>query len=82
MADNIERTLDDFAKLLKTIFEEDGDPKGTKFFFFLLESIFCALSNDIQHIPFFTAVNICVEKQNCNLILSITSFLIRLQRVK
>ena len=28
MADTIERTLDDFAKLLKTILEEDDDPKG------------------------------------------------------
>ena len=28
MADAIEQTLDDFAKLLKTIFEEDDDPKG------------------------------------------------------
>ena len=27
MADTFERTLDDFAKLLKTIFEEDDDPK-------------------------------------------------------
>ena len=28
MADAVERTLDDFAKLLKTIFEEDDDLKG------------------------------------------------------
>ena len=28
MADTVERTLDDFATLLKTIFEEDDDPKG------------------------------------------------------
>ena len=28
MADTVERTLDDFAKLLKTIFDEDDDPKG------------------------------------------------------
>ena len=28
MADTVERTLGDFAKLLKTIFEEDDDPKG------------------------------------------------------
>ena len=28
MADTVERTLDDFAKLLMTIFEEDDDPKG------------------------------------------------------
>ena len=28
MADTVERTLDDFAKLLKTIFEEDDEPKG------------------------------------------------------
>ena len=28
MADTVERTLDDFVKLLKTIFEEDDDPKG------------------------------------------------------
>ena len=28
MADAVERTLDDFAKLLKTIFEEDNDLKG------------------------------------------------------
>ena len=28
MADAVERTLDDFAKLLKRIFEEDDDPKG------------------------------------------------------
>ena len=28
MADAVERTLDDFAKLLKTIFEEDYDLKG------------------------------------------------------
>ena len=27
MADTVERTLDDFAKLLKTIFEEDDDSK-------------------------------------------------------
>ena len=27
MADAVERTLDDFAKLLKTIFEEDDDLK-------------------------------------------------------
>ena len=28
VADTIERTLDDFAKLLKTIFEEGNDSKG------------------------------------------------------
>ena len=28
MADAVERTLDDFAKLLKTSFEEDDDLKG------------------------------------------------------
>ena len=28
MADAVERTLDDFAKLLKTIFEENDDLKG------------------------------------------------------
>ena len=28
MADTVERTLDDFAKLLRTIFDEDDDPKG------------------------------------------------------
>ena len=28
MADTVERTLDYFAKLLKTIFDEDDDPKG------------------------------------------------------
>ena len=28
MADNVKRTLDDFAKLLRTIFDEDDDPKG------------------------------------------------------
>ena len=28
MADTVERTLADFATLLKTIFEEDDDPKG------------------------------------------------------
>ena len=28
MAEAVERTLDDFAKLLKTIFEEDDDMKG------------------------------------------------------
>ena len=28
MADTVEQTLDDFAKLLKTILEEDDDPKG------------------------------------------------------
>ena len=28
MVDAVERTLDDFAKLLKTIFEEDDNPKG------------------------------------------------------
>ena len=28
MADTAERTLDDFSKLLKTIFEEDDDTKG------------------------------------------------------
>ena len=28
MADAVERTLDDFAKLPKTIFEEDNDLKG------------------------------------------------------
>ena len=28
MADIVERTLDDFAKLLRTIFGEDDDPKG------------------------------------------------------
>ena len=27
MVDTVEQTLDDFAKLLKTIFEEDDDPK-------------------------------------------------------
>ena len=27
MVDAVERTLDDFVKLLKTIFEEDDDPK-------------------------------------------------------
>ena len=28
MADTVERTLDDFAKFLRTIFDEDDDPKG------------------------------------------------------
>ena len=28
MADAVKRTLDDFANLLKTIYEEDDDPKG------------------------------------------------------
>ena len=28
MADTVERTLDDFAQLPKTIFDEDDDPKG------------------------------------------------------
>ena len=28
MVDTVELTLDDFAKLLKTIFEKDDDPKG------------------------------------------------------
>ena len=28
MADTVERTLNNFEKLLKTIFEEDDDPKG------------------------------------------------------
>ena len=28
MADTVKRTLDDFAKLLRTIFDEDDDPKG------------------------------------------------------
>ena len=28
MEDTFERTLDNFAKLLKTIFEKDDDPKG------------------------------------------------------
>ena len=28
MADAVERTLDEFAKLLKTVFEEDNDLKG------------------------------------------------------
>ena len=28
MADAVERTFDDFAKLLKIIFEEDNDLKG------------------------------------------------------
>ena len=28
MADTVERTLDDFAKLPRTIFDEDDDPKG------------------------------------------------------
>ena len=28
MADTVERTLDDFVKLLKTVFDEDDDPKG------------------------------------------------------
>ena len=28
MADTVGWTLDDFAKLLKTSFEEDDDPKG------------------------------------------------------
>ena len=28
MAATVERTLDDLAKLLKTIFDEDDDPKG------------------------------------------------------
>ena len=27
MADTVKRTLDDFAKLLRTIFDEDDDPK-------------------------------------------------------
>ena len=27
MVDTVEQTLDDFAKLLKTIFEEDDDPE-------------------------------------------------------
>ena len=27
-ADTVERILNDFAKLLKTVFEEDDDPKG------------------------------------------------------
>ena len=29
MADTVKRTLDDFAKLLRTNFDEDDDPKGT-----------------------------------------------------
>ena len=28
MADTVERTFDDLAKLLRTIFDEDDDPKG------------------------------------------------------
>ena len=28
MADTVKRTLDDFAKLLRTIFDKDDDPKG------------------------------------------------------
>ena len=28
MADTVERTLDDFAKLPRTIFDKDDDPKG------------------------------------------------------
>ena len=28
MADTVELTLDNFAKLLKTIFDEEDDPKG------------------------------------------------------
>ena len=28
MADTVERTLDDFGKLLRTIFDDDDDPKG------------------------------------------------------
>ena len=28
MADTVKRTLDDFAKLLRTNFDEDDDPKG------------------------------------------------------
>ena len=28
MAETVERTLDDFAKLLRTIFDEDDDQKG------------------------------------------------------
>ena len=28
MADTVERILDNFAKLLRTIFDEDDDPKG------------------------------------------------------
>ena len=28
MADTVKRTLDDFAKLLRTIFDEDDDLKG------------------------------------------------------
>ena len=28
MADTVERTLEDFAKFLRTIFDEDDDPKG------------------------------------------------------
>ena len=28
MADTVERTLDDFEKLVKTICEEDDDPQG------------------------------------------------------
>ena len=28
MADTVKQTLDDFAKLLRTIFDEDDDPKG------------------------------------------------------
>ena len=28
MADTVERTLDDFAKILRTIFDKDDDPKG------------------------------------------------------
>ena len=28
MADTVQRTLNDFAKLLETVFEEEDDPKG------------------------------------------------------
>ena len=28
MADTVKRILDDFAKLLRTMFDEDDDPKG------------------------------------------------------
>ena len=28
MADTVEQTLDDLTKLLKTMFDEDDDPKG------------------------------------------------------
>ena len=44
MADTVERTLDDFAKLPKTVFDEDDDPKV----FQAITKVICIVSSKFE----------------------------------